>query len=121
MNNEQWDNQNNNNPNNSNNNNNGERPPLLRAYNIIDWVDFLLIAAIVMYFVNPDLFDFFPHMGLLFAIASLAVSVTAVVIATKIYRQGLNMSKIRLIVRYIIWGFWIPFDIILIARFFVLM
>jgi len=91
------------------------RPRLVKIYNIIDWIDFGLIIFIIAYMVNPDTFGFFPHVGLLIGIVSLAVSVSAIVVATKIFRQGLNVSKVRLIIRYIVWGIWIPIDLFFIG------
>jgi len=93
-----------------------EKPQLVKIYNIIDWIDFGLIILIIAYITNPDTFGIFPHMGLLICFISLGVSVSAIIIATKIYRKGINISKVRLIVRYIIWGIWIPIDLFLIVR-----
>jgi len=99
------------------NNGTAEKPLLLQAYNIIDWVDFGLILLIIAYFIRPETVGIFPHMGLLICLISLGVSVSAVTVATLIHLRGLNKSKIRLIVRYIIWGVWIPVDLFLIGRF----
>ena len=87
-----------------------EKPLLLQAYNIIDWIDFGLIILIIAYFIRPETVGIFPHMGLLICLISLGVSVSAVTVATLIHLRGLNKSKIRLIIRYIIWGVWIPID-----------
>ncbi|MCL2370970.1 MAG: hypothetical protein FWC80_07075 [Firmicutes bacterium] len=93
-----------------------EKPELLKIYNIIDWIDFGLIILIVAYIINPDTFGVFPHMGLLLCLISLCLSVSAVIVATLIVKKGINKSKIRLIIRYIIWGIWIPVDLFLIFR-----
>ena len=84
-----------------------------KLYNIIDWIDFGLIIAIVVYWVRPQTFDFFPNiaLGLIFGFTSLAVSIAGIIVSTLLYKHKINKSKVRLIIRYIIWGIWIPLDI----------
>ena len=94
-----------------------ERSELLRLYNIIDWIDFGLVIAIVAYVSNAardaeSLFELPPSVvGLLLCVVSLCVSVSAVIVSRLIHKKGANRSRIRLIVRYIVWGVWIPVDI----------
>jgi|GEM_PF-1591578 len=98
-----------------------DSPPhiLTKIYNIIDWIDVLFVIAVVVYWVNPDRFISIPNIGLILGFLSLAICISAVVVAILIFKKGINKSKIRLIVRFIIWGVWIPLDIIFIAQFFV--
>jgi len=109
------------------------RSRLLAIYNIIDWLDFALIFLIVAYYTNASqatfamldmanannlieaLLTFTPSAtGLLLCLASLAVCVSAIIVAIMIQRSGANKSWLRLIVRFIIWGVWIPMDLYLI-------
>jgi len=89
---------------------------LTKLYNIIDWIDFALIIAVVVYWVNPDRFYRVPNIGLIFGFVSLIVCISAVITAVMLYRKGINKSKIRLIIRFIIWGIWIPIDIFFIVQ-----
>ncbi|MCL2571610.1 MAG: hypothetical protein FWE11_04325 [Defluviitaleaceae bacterium] len=109
-----------------------EKSRLLSLYNIIDWIDFGLIFAIIAYSAvsfqelgeGLELFesgwlvyllDFPPSViGLLLCLASLVVSVSAIATAIMIQRKGANKSKLRLFSRFIVWGVWIPVDIYLI-------
>lgn len=93
-----------------------EKPLLVRIYNIIDWIDFGFIILIIAYFSNPEFFGIIPHMDLILCLISLGVSVSAIVTARLIHKRGLNKSKVRLIVRYVIWGIWIPLDLFFIVR-----
>ncbi|MCL2847147.1 MAG: hypothetical protein FWE13_00135 [Firmicutes bacterium] len=96
--------------------NTSEKHELLRLYNLIDWIDFGLIIAIIVYWVNPERFYRIPNIGLILCFISLGVSLSALIASTLIYRRGVNKSKIRLTIRYIIWGIWIPIDIFFIVR-----
>jgi len=96
---------------------------LLTLYNVIDWIDFGLVIAIILYVGNAaqgidsasfadSMFELPPSVvGLLLCVVSLVVSVSAVIVSRMIYKQGANRSMLRLIGRYIIWGIWIPVDI----------
>jgi len=108
---------------------------LLVLYNIIDWVDFGLVFAIIFYvgyamqgtdfaygFTNifdtgsvswSDFMFALPPsvIGLLLCVASLVVSASAIIVSRLIYKKGAHRSRIRLISRYIVWGIWIPIDL----------
>lgn len=90
---------------------------LLALYNIIDWIDFALVFAIIFYVSSAmreaeSLIDFPPSViGLLLCLASLVVSVSAIIVSRLIHKKGANKSRVRLIGRYIIWGIWIPVDL----------
>jgi len=90
---------------------------LLQLYNIIDWIDFGLVFAIIFYVSRAardaeSIFELPPSMtGLLLCVASLGVSVCAIIVSRLIHKKGVNKSRIRLIVRYIVWGIWIPVDL----------
>ena len=110
---------------------------LLTLYNIIDWIDFGLVFAIIFYVANAardagsglqnifypgngaieteqilNVFSLPPSViGLLLCVASLAVSVSAIIVSRLIHKKGANKSRLRLIVRYIVWGVWIPIDL----------
>jgi len=106
---------------------------LLWLYNIIDWIDFGLVFAIIFYVgrtfravgfpfeylieniaQNAGLiFIEFPPsvVGLLLCVASLVVSISAIIVSRLIHRSGAHRSRLRLIGRYIMWGIWIPIDI----------
>ena len=90
---------------------------LLELYNVIDWIDFALVIAIIAYVATAtqnaeSIFHIPPSfIGLLLCIASLVVSVAAIAVARQIHKKGANKSRVRLIVRYIAWGIWIPVDL----------
>ena len=108
---------------------------LLELYNIIDWIDFGLVIAIIFYVGNAareagftleyitnaaqeaeyiffNIFNLPPSIvGLLLCVASLIVSVGAIIVSRLIHKKGANKSRVRLIVRYIVWGIWIPVDL----------
>ena len=90
---------------------------LLELYNIIDWIDFGLVFAIIFYVSNAargaeSIFHLPPSMiGLLLCVVSLAVSIGAIIVSRLIHKKGANRSRVRLIVRYIVWGVWIPVDL----------
>jgi len=106
---------------------------LLKIYNIIDWMDFGLIFLIIAYYSTisseaitaldlnqagaffDTMFSFTPSViGLMLCLASLVVCVSAIIVSILIQKSGANKSKLRLAVRFIIWGVWIPFDLYLI-------
>jgi len=114
------------------NNDEQSKSELLTLYNIIDWVDFGLVFAIIFYvsrtfsdmgftmdyLINTSrdvgfiFYDFPPSvLGLLLCVASLIVSVSAIIVSRLIHKTGAHRSRLRLIGRYIIWGIWIPVDI----------
>jgi len=90
---------------------------LLALYNVIDWIDFALVFAIIFYVSNAmreveSIFDLPPSViGLLLTVASLAVSIAAIIVARLIHKKGAHRSRVRLIVRYLVWGIWIPIDL----------
>ena len=108
---------------------------LLELYNVIEWLDFGLVIAIILYvgnaarsagftldyvvsaaqtadFVFFNIFNLPPSIiGLLLCVASLIVSVGAIIVSRLIHKKGANKSRVRLIVRYIVWGIWIPVDL----------
>ena len=107
---------------------------LLALYNAIDWIDFILIFVIIGYVgIAPIAVDFadFAAMDwatmwdmmvssltivdLLLCTASLIVTIAAIVTATLIYKKGLNKNPFRLVLRFIVWGVWIPVDVYLIV------
>ncbi|MCL2361434.1 MAG: hypothetical protein FWC73_06445 [Defluviitaleaceae bacterium] len=118
-----------------------EKSDLLQLYNIIDWIDFGLVFAIIFYVGNAfrdtaftyafrdtdfvfysigdlvqssgvNIFDLPPSMlGLLLCVASLVVSISAIIVSRLIHKTGAHRSRVRLIGRYIMWGIWIPIDI----------
>jgi len=106
---------------------------LLTLYNTLDWIDFFLIFAIIAYVgISPIAFDFYDWayldisdiwytivnnltvVDLVLCMASLIVTVSAIVTAILIYKKGLNKNLLRLAVRFIVWGVWVPFDLYLI-------
>jgi len=103
---------------------------LLALYNIIDWIDFGLVFAIIFYvsralrdigFTFDSMisqnagfifYDLPPSIvGLLLCVASLIVSISAIIVSRLIHKTGAHRSRVRLIGRYIMWGIWIPVDI----------
>ena len=107
---------------------------LLQLYSALDWVDFLLIFAIIAYVgVSPVVVDFYNWayldtaeiwytivnnltvVDLLLCAASLIVTVAAIVTAILIYKRGLNKNPFRLVGRFIVWSVWIPVDLYLIV------
>ena len=90
---------------------------LLALYNVIDWIDFALVFAIIFYVSNAmreveSIFDLPPSViGLLLTVASLIVSVAAIIVARLIHKKGAHRSRVRLVVRYLVWGIWIPIDL----------
>ena len=107
---------------------------LLTLYNALDWIDFLLIFVIIAYVgISPIAFDFYDWayldmsdiwytivnnltiVDLLLCTASLIVTVAAIVTAILIYKKGLNKNPLRLALRFIVWGVWVPFDLYLIV------
>ena len=105
-----------------------EQSALLRRYNIIDWIDFGLVFLIGLYYfrmfqdmeVTPDnivevINTPISLVGFILCLASLFVCIFAVNTAIKVWRSGANSSKIRLTLRLVLWGFWIPFDLLIIV------
>jgi len=107
---------------------------LLTLYNIIDWIDFILVFVIIGYVaIAPVTVDFtdlaylsasdiwytvinnLTVVDLVLCLISLVVTVSAIVTAILIYKKGLNKNPLRLVARFIIWGVWIPIDIALIV------
>jgi len=105
---------------------------LLELYNIIDWIDFVLVIAVIVYIGNAargvgagisyaiqepgfafyNLFDLPPSIiGLLLTAASLIVCIAAIIVARLIHKKGAHRSRVRLFVRYLAWGIWIPIDL----------
>ena len=90
---------------------------LLQLYNVIDWIDFGLVIAIIYYVSTAareaeSMLHLPPSfVGLLLCLVSLAVSGSAIAVARLIHKKGANKSRVRLIVRYIVWGVWIPIDL----------
>ena len=76
-------------------------------YNTIDWIDFALVVLIIFYIGSGNAS---PLLGLLLCIVSLFVSLAALLVSRVMQRKG-EVSKVRLIVRYVVWGIWIPVDI----------
>jgi len=106
---------------------------LLTLYNALDWADFILIFVIIAYVgISPIAIDFYDWayldfieiwytivnnlsvVDLLLCVASLIVTVAAIVTAILIYKKGLNKNPFRLVGRFIVWGIWIPIDLYLI-------
>ena len=106
-----------------------EQAALLRRYNIIDWLDFGLVVLIGLYYfrmfqedmeVTPDnivevINTPISLVGFILCLASLFVCISAVITAIKVWRSGANSSKVRLTIRLVLWGFWIPFDLLIIV------
>jgi len=109
-------------------------PSLLTLYNALDWIDFLLIFVIIAYVaISPIAFDFYDWayldveymwytiinsltvVDLMLCIASLIVTIAAIVTAILIYKKGLNKNPFRLVGRFIVWGVWVPIDVYLIV------
>jgi len=103
---------------------------LLTLYNVIDWIDFILIFVIIVYigasqsaivitdFADVDaryiwnsIVENLTVVSLVLCLASLAVSCAAIVTALQIYKKGLNRNPFRLLLRFIAWGVWIPVDL----------
>ena len=108
----------------------GKDTSLLTLYNIIDWIDFILIFVIVAYVVmsqNTIVIDDLAYLdtryiwnsitenltivSLVLCLVSLAVSGAAITTALQIYKKGLNKNPVRLVSRFIVWGVWIPIDL----------
>ena len=93
------------------------RHPLVIAYNVIDWIDFALVIAIIIYWINPNRFYPLPlaFVGILLGFVSLGVSISAIAVSSRAYIKKVGISKGRLIARCIFWGIWIPIDIVFLA------
>jgi len=113
--------------------NNCQDTSLLTLYNVIDWIDFILVFIIIIYIgISPIAIDFYnlaylnmadiwytivnnlSVVDLLLCLASLIVTIAAITTAILIYKKGLNKNPLRLILRFIVWGVWIPIDLYLI-------
>jgi len=107
---------------------------LLTLYNTLDWIDFLLIFIIIGYVgISQIAIDFHDWaywdtaniwytivnnlslMDLVLCTASLIITIAAIVTAILIYKKGLNRNPFRLIIRFILWGVWVPIDVYLIV------
>lgn len=93
-----------------------ETKDLLSLYNTIDWIDFGLVIAIIAYFTSGSYANS-PLIGLALTLVSLGVSLSAIVVSNAL-RKRMAISSLRLIIRYIVWGIWIPIDLALIVYYF---